>query len=164
MSRFTVILWLVAVVTLGWINVEIVGKERLLSQGEPIFLQLAPVDPRSLIQGDYMVLRYAMGDELDQPNLPRSGGLVVRRDQRGIASYIRLHDQRQPLAPDEFLLRFHQADNRIFIGAESFFFQEGQASVFETAEYAELRVDKSGQSVLVGLRNANLELLQSAVE
>jgi uncharacterized membrane-anchored protein len=151
----------VAVLALGWINVEIVRKEQLISRGEPVFLQLAPVDPRSLIQGDYMVLRYAITADLESENLPRTGKLVVRRDERGIASFVRFHDTRQQLASDEFLLNFHQTDGRIFIGAESFFFQEGQASVFEAAEYAELRVDQSGQSVLVGLRDAELKLLQA---
>jgi uncharacterized membrane-anchored protein len=164
MSRYSAVLWIVVVVALGWINIEIVRKERLINGGEPVFLQLAPLDPRSLIQGDYMVLRYAITDNLDEEQLPRTGKLVVRRDDRSVASFVRLHDQRQQLASDEFLLNFHQTDSRIFIGAESFFFQEGQAAVFEAAEYAELRVDETGQSVLVGLRDANLRQLQPAVQ
>ncbi|MFX7329222.1 GDYXXLXY domain-containing protein, partial [Acinetobacter baumannii] len=33
-------------------------KEMLLKEGQLVLLPLAPVDPRSLMQGDYMALRY----------------------------------------------------------------------------------------------------------
>ena len=42
------------------VNLSIVAKERIKTGGEPIFLELAPVDPRSLMQGDYMALRFAI--------------------------------------------------------------------------------------------------------
>ena len=41
-------------------NALVVQKERLLASGTPMLLELAPVDPRSLIQGDYMRLDYAV--------------------------------------------------------------------------------------------------------
>jgi len=166
MRRSTIILWLVTALVLGWINMGIVQKEQLIANGEPIFLELAPVDPRSLIQGDYMILRYAVTEPLEttELNVPRRGALVVQRDGRGIASYVRIHDNKQPLASDELLVQFHYQDGRAFIGAESFFFQEGFADVYQNAEYAELRVDTDGESVLIGLRDADLVPLQPPVE
>ena len=46
-----------AVLVLGGINVAIWQKQQTLSHGQLILLKLAPVDPRSLMQGDYMILR-----------------------------------------------------------------------------------------------------------
>ena len=43
----------------------------------------------------------------------------------------------------------------INIGAESYFFQEGDAEKFEKAVYGGLRVDNKGNSVLVGLFDEN---------
>ena len=36
------------------------SNERILSGGQTVLLELAPVDPRSLMQGDYMALNYAL--------------------------------------------------------------------------------------------------------
>ena len=37
------------------------------------------------------------------------------------------------------------------IGAESFFFQEGQAEKYEKAKYGGVKIDKYGNSLLIGL-------------
>ena len=39
-------------------NVGIWQKEQLIAHGQPVFVELAPVDPRSLMQGDYMRLEF----------------------------------------------------------------------------------------------------------
>src|SRR3546814_7520410 len=44
---------------LGAVNLQVLQKQRVLDDGRTVLLALRPVDPRSLIQGDYMVLRYA---------------------------------------------------------------------------------------------------------
>ena len=38
----------------------------MLATGKPVVLKIAPVDPRSLMQGDYMVLNYAILSEIQQ--------------------------------------------------------------------------------------------------
>lgn len=158
--RMTV-LWLVAAVVLGYVNFGVWQMESLRSDGETLFLELAPVDPRSLIQGDYMQLRYAIADELDPDELPRRGQLVIRRGADGVGELVRVYEADAPLAADELLLNFHNRDWWVSVGPESFFFQEGQAEVYQDARYAELRVDpETGTSVLVGLRGPELELLE----
>ena len=42
------------VIILGLVNWSITGKEKHLAEGKIVYLDLAPVDPRSLMQGDYM--------------------------------------------------------------------------------------------------------------
>jgi hypothetical protein len=49
-----------AVLTLLVANFAIWQKEQIIAQGKPVFVRLAPVDPRSLMQGDYMALDFAM--------------------------------------------------------------------------------------------------------
>lgn len=49
------------------------------------------------------------------------------------------------------------SDSRL--GAESFFFQEGNAKYYTGAKYGELRVAENGDSVLSGLRGKELEKL-----
>ena len=39
-------------------NWSIAAKERLLVSGSTVYLELALVDPRSLMRGDYMALNY----------------------------------------------------------------------------------------------------------
>src|SRR5690606_10833586 len=43
---------------LAVVNVGIWQRERILATGRTVVLALAPVDPRSLMQGDYMALRF----------------------------------------------------------------------------------------------------------
>ena len=43
---------------LGYLNWSIYQKEQTLRDGQLVLFELAPVDPRSLMHGDYMSLRY----------------------------------------------------------------------------------------------------------
>jgi uncharacterized membrane-anchored protein len=141
---------------LGVTNLQIVQKERLLRDGGSVLLELAPVDPRSLIQGDYMALDYAIARQLmTQPTWPRDGQLVVAPDADGVARFVRRHESGAPLGPGERLLTYRTRNGRVRIGADAFFFQEGQASRYAGARYGELKVDAAGTSLLVGLRDAN---------
>lgn len=133
----------------------VVQKESVLANGRTVLLELAPRDPRSLIQGDYMVLDYAISrEQQDAPGpLPRDGHLVLRLDEQGVGRFVRFDTPETPLAPGEFKLRYRVRQRRVRLGAESFFFQEGHAQRYGNARYGELRVADSGASVLVGLRD-----------
>ena len=91
---------------LGVANLQIVQKERLLRDGDWASLALAPVDPRSLIQGDYMALDYAIARQVQvDSGWPRDGQLVVAPDADGVARFVRRHQAATPLAPGERLLQ-----------------------------------------------------------
>ncbi|MFP2928769.1 GDYXXLXY domain-containing protein [Pyxidicoccus sp. 3LG] len=134
-------------------------KEYVLATGQTVLLRLAPRDPRSLMQGDYMVLNYAISRELGgtTEQHPRDGNLVLRLDEQGVGQFVRIDTPDTPLAPGEFKLRYRIRQDQVRLGAESFFFQEGHASRYEQARYGELRVAGSGSSVLVGLRDEQRE-------
>lgn len=138
----------------GAVNLLIAEKERLLARGTPMLLELAPVDPRSLIQGDYMRLDYAIARQGRDPNAwPRDGHLVVTVDADDVARFVR-RDDGTPLARGEHLLAYRVRGDDLRVGTDAFYFQEGHADRYAAARYGELRVDDSGTSVLVGLRDA----------
>lgn len=147
------------------VNAMIVQKNNVIASGKTVLLRLAPRDPRSLIQGDYMSLNYDLyrqfnDDQLKQ--LPRDGVLVVKLDEKGVATFSRFY-QGGDLAKDEQLLHYKVKGDKYFqrmqLGAESFFFQEKQANLYQLARYGELKVDSKGASVLIGLRGENFEKL-----
>jgi uncharacterized membrane-anchored protein len=139
----------------------VVQKESVLASGRTVLLELAPTDPRSLMQGDYMVLDYAVSRERleDLRQQPRDGHLVLRLDEQGVGRFVRFDTPGTELAPGEFKLRYRVRQQRVRLGAESFFFQEGHADRYERARYGELRVADSGSSVLVGLRDTERQPL-----
>ena len=140
------------VLLLIYFNYSVVKKEELLKNGQLVLLELAPVDPRSLMQGDYMTLRYEISDIPYNDNLPKRGYCVVRIDTNGVAEKVRFQEDIVPLNNGEMLIKYNSSDWRnVNIGAESFFFQEGQAEKYEKAKYGGLKIDKNGNSLLVGL-------------
>ena len=158
----------VACVSLAAVNGLIAHKERVLKSGRTMFLRLGPRDPRSLIQGDYMVLRYDIPRKLTaevKEKGPADGHLVVALDSKDVARIVRIHGG-EPLAENEHLLRYRLRGRSrlgrrggIRLGAESFFFQEGHAKHYNRARCGELKVAPSGESVLVGLRGDKLARL-----
>ncbi|WP_432258417.1 GDYXXLXY domain-containing protein [Cupriavidus sp. TMH.W2] len=165
MKRWILIAW---ALTLALAAAGIAGKERLLARGDTVLLKLAPVDPRSLMQGDYMALNFDIGNQIrttqtrdDRP--PRDGVAVIRRDKQGVASFVRVHGG-EPLAAGEQLLRYQIARSRwggmqVQVSTDAYFFQEGQGERFAQAGYGEFRVDADGQALLVGLRGRGMEKL-----
>ena len=131
-------------------------KERLLARGTPVLLELAPVEPRSLIQGDYMRLDYAIAQQLadDVRRWPSTGALVVRLDANGVARFVRRHTPDAPVQPGEHLLTYRRRGGSVRIGTDAFHFQEGDAPRYAGARYGEVRVARDSKSVLVRLRDS----------
>ncbi len=151
---------------LGAANVTIWQRQQVVDNGQPILLDLRPVDPRSLMQGDYMTLRYselAFPGAALQADLPRRGTFIVSLDQDNVATFSRLDDG-SPLAADEARLKYKLLDKNgtIRLGAESFFFEEGQASAYNGARYGVVQVDSAGNSVLIGLADEEKEVIRPA--
>ncbi|MEW5722116.1 MAG: GDYXXLXY domain-containing protein [Thermodesulfobacteriota bacterium] len=151
------VIWVAAVIVLAVINVLIGQKEHLLRRGETMLFELAPRDPRSLIQGDYLELAYMIERQAAREKLESSGRLVVSLDANRVARFVRL-DRGGDLAPGERRL-FYRNRGGPRLGAESFFFQEGRAGRYERARYAILKVTPAGRSVLVGLCDENYQVL-----
>lgn len=143
-----------------YINYSVAQKEATLRDGQFILLELAPVDPRSLMQGDYMHLRYAIAAEPQIDSIARRGYCVVRLEQGNIAKLARIQQDTTPLSPGEFLIAYTTPNKwSLEIGAESFFFQEGHAKKYEEAKYGGLMIDDAGNSILVGLYDKDLKII-----
>ncbi|KGE13490.1 GDYXXLXY domain-containing protein [Sphingobacterium deserti] len=146
------------VLLLAYFNYSVFSKEQLLTEGKLILLKLAPVDPRSLMQGDYMNLRYDIVQGVYPDSVGRRGYCVLQVLPDKTTRLKRFQAEKEPLAKDEQLLSFTSPNKwTIALGAESFFFQEGQSEKYEHAKYGGLRVDRSGKSLLVGLYDENLK-------
>ena len=140
------------------LNVIIFQKELILCNGKTILLKLAPRDPRSLMQGDYMVLRYALANNIQKKIKSKNDGVVVLKvNNKGVASFKREYKQGDVINKSEWILKYKKRGRTIRICAESFFFQEGYGEYFQGAKYGELKVSKQGDPVLIGLRNKDIE-------
>lgn len=128
--------------------------ETLIARGETVLLRLAPRDPRSLMQGDYMALRWEL--ERDAPAAPAGASrAIVAVDADGVASFRRI-DGGEALAADErrFAVRIDGEGRRPMVEPHSFLFQEGRAAAFEAAKFGIFRLAADGRHRLVGLADA----------
>lgn len=159
-ARAGIVITLLAILAVA--NLGIRDKEALIRDGQPVFVELAPVDPRSLMQGDFMRINFNVPGT---PEERRAGMLrrerpfvVARRDERGIAQLQRIADG-TPLAEGEMRIELTPKDGRWILVSDAWFFAEGEAARWEKAKYGEFRVTADGRALLVGLRGPALEPL-----
>lgn len=159
------------VVILGLVNWAILGKEKHLAGGRIVYLELAPVDPRSLMQGDYMALNYRVANavylallekraeqDLHHDLAAADGYVVVKRDERGIGTFEALYDK-QDLGENEMLLRYRVRGGAVKFATNAFFFQEGHGKYYQPARYGQFRVDAGGELLLTGIYDEALNRL-----
>ncbi len=152
---------LIGLVILVLINIGIYRKERLLAEGAPLLLKLAPLDPRSLMQGDYMALRYQLEEDLEkqgQKPIPADGRLLLNLDRNRVGSLAGLYEG-QTLQENQLPIRYRMRNGRLHIAGNSYFFEEGTASRYQQARYGEFRVAENGDAILVALRDEKLKAL-----
>ena len=147
----TAIFWLATFFIFGTANSMIAQKEATIRNGVTMLFDLAPRDPRSLMQGDYMTLRYRLAQDAHS-HLGKRGKMVLKLDENRVAQFVRQYEG-EPLAEGEHLLKFVRRGSQIRFGSDAFFFQEGHGQYYEPARYGEMKVAPTGECVLVGLRN-----------
>lgn len=152
-----------AAVALGLVQWDVRHKEQVIAQGQKVFVRLAPVDPRSLMQGDYMALNFALPAGVSQQlgALPKDGlsatrHVAARLDARGVAQLLRLAAPGEPLLDGEVLLPLRYLKGRWSLVTDAYFFPEGQAQRFSRAFYGDFRVLPGGRALLVGLADEQL--------
>ncbi len=141
-------------------NKSIFEKEKILSEGKLVLLRLAPVDPRSLMQGDYMRLNYEISSSIPSDSIPKRGYCIIRLDEDGIGTKVRLQNDIKPINEGEYAVVYTASNWRINIGAESYFFEEGKAEKYDSAKYGGMKIDKHGNNILVGLYDENLKKIE----
>lgn len=160
------------VVVLSLVNWSITKKEKHLAEGKIVYLELAPVDPRSLMQGDYMALRFTLARDV-YGALPKTkenrrwrhdvaasdGFVVTHLDEQQKGTFKCLYES-QPLSDDEILLRYRVRNGAVKFATNGYFFQEGHGKYYQSARYGQFRVDKKGELLLTAMYDEQLNKLQ----
>lgn len=143
----------------------IVANEQHLKKSEAIYIKLQPVDPRSLIQGDYMQLNY----ELYLPELANAeADFEVIQGKAHVLAYVELDAMRRVKAttfePQQnhqlqklILKNPHNHSSALYPSTQSFLFAEGLGECYEKAQYAEFKVNREGKAILAGLKGEDLK-------
>ena len=156
-----IIILVTGVLILLAVNITIYQRQQLRNNGRVIYLELAPVDPRSLMQGDYMALNYKIANDafgFGRIKKAKDGYLIAELNDKNIATFKRLADD-TALANNEILLRYRIRNEQVKFATNAYFFEEGQAERYQNAKYGEFRVSKDGELLLTQLRDINLAVL-----
>ena len=141
-------------VVLGSVVGKVASAELQLAGGERVYLRLAPVDPRSLVQGDYMTLAYALDSEARALD---PGRAVAVLDERGIIEHIEA-DRPSLSASERWIQVAPTAGRRSPIATHAYLFQEGSAELYAEATYGIFAL--SGERLLlIGLAGEDLQPL-----
>ena len=157
------------------LNYKVQQFEDVLATGKPVVLKIAPVDPRSLMQGDYMALSYAILNDI-RANLnesedgvilakekehPNKVYALIHQDEQGVATLCRVEDS----LPNDFkdcVANVYLPVNNFKwlpeLPSQEYFFAEGKGQHYAQAEYAEYRF-KDGILLLARLLDKDLKAL-----
>ena len=160
------------ILVLVLVNWSIYKKEQHIKNGTVVYLKLAPVDPRSLMQGDYMALRFEMARDI-YDKLPKKenyygwrhnadakdGRVVVLLNEKRVSSFLALY-RGQMLKENELLMNYRVRNGAVKFATNAFFFEEGSAKKYEKAKYGEFRVNEDGELLLVALADENVTVIK----
>ena len=154
---------LALVLILVVVNWSIYKKEEHIKNGKTVYLELAPVDPRSLMQGDYMALRFDMAnsiyDKLPKNKDATDGLVLVTLNEKKVATFDSLYEG-SILKENELLLQYRVRNRVVKFATNAFFFEEGTASKYEKAKYGEFRVNSKGGLLLVAMADENVTVIR----
>ena len=178
----SLIVLITAVVTVAYVGSVAMRHQAIRSGGDALYLELAPVDPLSLFQGQYMTVNFALEREShDRGAVPADGNgdvlAVVELDGRkvgtvrefvakeqaefsrqglnekyGIGSYALLGVRLIP-TPHE------STTCRIEMWQKQFMFMENTEDLYDNARFGFFKVTADGQYQLVDLADEHLKLL-----
>ena len=154
---------LAGVLVLSLANYAIHTREAILRDGSVVRLRLAPVDPRSLMQGDYMALRFEVADEAfgwrpGGTDESADGYVVLGLDARRVGHFERLYAG-GGLAANEIRIRYRIRRGVPRFATNAYFFQEGEMARYAQARYGEFRVSEGGEAILVEMLDEDLQAL-----
>ena len=163
---------------LGAVNYKVQQFEDVLATGKPVVLKIAPADPRSLMQGDYMVLNYAILSELQQSqflsesNESNETTGIDELSPSGKKAYILVHLDKNHVATlceaqSEIPTDFKHCAPNVYLPiryrgwspelpSQDYFFAEGKGEYYAQSEYAEYRF-KDGILLLARLLDKDLK-------
>ena len=135
----------------GLFGSQIKALENIKDNGKTVLLDLRPVDPRALMMGDFMALRYTEEVSRSIPDdLPPSGQFILTLDENRVGTFNRLADDSNP-AKGEIKINYIRQRRGVTFGAPRYYFQNGTAETYENADYGIFKIAPSGRAILVGL-------------
>lgn len=157
MSRKTWLIVAVIVLQLGFLGYQTAACEYLLKNGALVKLEIEPLDPRSLLQGDYVTLNYSIttppediAKELASESSQRKMKVVLTKDANGVSVFGRVYKKGESLADGEVIITGKSSGWRsIYYGIETYFVPEGTGRETEqNARFAYIRVSTNGNALL----------------
>ncbi|GMK40335.1 hypothetical protein PCCS19_33910 [Paenibacillus sp. CCS19] len=141
---------------LGFLSYQAISSEHLLRTGTPIKLAIAPIDPRSMLQGDYVTVSYTISTPAQFAQIERQDGntrkvkVVLKPDANGVYQFNRLYKKEEALGPNEVIINGRwNGWGTVHYGIETYFVPEGTgAEVQQEARFAYVRVSSSGNAML----------------
>ena len=157
MTRLTTILFFTVVVAQVAGLLAFTGvREAALARGREVVLQTVPVDPRSLLQGDYAILDYVIA------RLPGHLAETPVGDDVGVVVYVGLREHRDvwyangyfvhevPSRVDLYIRGVIDGPDHLDFGIGTFFVPEGTGGTIERADDVKVVavLDRKGRAVI----------------
>ncbi len=160
------ILLINALLILLFFNYSIYKQEKHIEEGILVLFELAPIDPRSLMQGDYMTLRYKMASEIrsalpdiDNESVLEQPQAVIELDTNNVAQFLHLQKKVDTLIDGQISVPLNYKNVILNLSlTTSYLFEEGQAKHFEQAKYGVFKY-KDGKFILINLADENFVIL-----
>jgi uncharacterized membrane-anchored protein/uncharacterized membrane protein len=142
----------------GW---SIWDKERILRDGRMVMLRIAPVDPRSLLQGDYMTLSFDLPQRRASPADRQPGGpqpvAIGTVGPDNVAKIDEIALKRPAITQSQIVIALDVKNSNYVVGSDAWFFKEGDSKKWEGARYGIFRVTSDGTALLAGLADEKLQ-------
>ncbi|WP_379138899.1 GDYXXLXY domain-containing protein [Paenibacillus sp. sgz500958] len=155
-----ILITIVILLQFGYLGVYVAQSETLLTTGTTLKLEIEPLDPRSLLQGDYVVLNYSISTppesaaaDLESYQGKRKIKVVVVPDEKGVYVFDRVFHSGDILREGEVVLNGKISGwGTIHYGIETYFVPEGTGlAVQSKARFASIRVNTHGDALLEAL-------------
>ena len=159
MNRNTMFIFfaVVALQMIGLVTFAAV-KQYVVTTGTEVILQGTPVDPRSLMQGDYAILDYEIADIPENMKTEFGPGddvivVLVERDEVWEAYRYLTNDLAPKRSNQVFVRGEMQSNGRIDFGIGTYFVPEGTGREIESARDLKVRVSVSedGDATVMGV-------------
>lgn len=159
------------ILSLGIANKTIYDYERIINTGQTIRFEITPRDPRSLIQGDYMVLNYVLETQVNEANrmlkleesLKEKDSIILTIDPKTNVVFLAY-----PLQKDKIPLQAKEIETPLNYNGynytlklpHSYFFDEMTELNYSVARYAEFKVSPEGKFILSALLDKDFNTIK----
>lgn len=146
----------------GFLGTQIKALEAIKKNGQTVLLDLRPADPRALMMGDFVALRYAAERNRDLPKdkeLLPAGQFILLVDENKVGRFSRVATEGK-LEAGEIKLNYIRQRRGVTFGAPRYYFQNGTAKSYEAADYGIFKVSPSGRAILTGLADENFKRIE----